>query len=230
MNSEIYLIDYYATSINSIIHKSSLLIKVAFTAFFLLVIITSTKSVQFILYIIIICLLILTARLPLLRILRWALYPVVFGLMFAVSQIFYSPTLAQITVLRVFSTVLLMLLFVNTTGFTTLFSLIPSKTLRNTFLLSYRFFFMIIDSMSSRMNILKIRGIGSAKLIRRLNAISSVIAHSLIHTIEKAERVYRIMLIRGYNGRIGMHKHFSFTPYDIIFIILSGGLVYIWLT
>jgi len=226
MNSEIYVIDSLASKGNSVVHRSSYITKTLFAALFLMIIIFTQNNYKLIAYIVATIALMFVAKLPVKKLITWSIYPLIFGLMFAVSQAFFSYHMAITTMLRVFSTVLLMLFFITTTRFAQIFNLIPSQTLKNTFLLTYRFFFMIIDSISQRMKIMGIRGLNQAKLGRRMNAFSSFIAHSLLHTIEKAERVYKIMMIRGYSGKIGIVAD-GMNKCDLFFIFPLAMVVWI---
>jgi energy-coupling factor transporter transmembrane protein EcfT len=88
---------------------------------------------------------------------------------------------------------------------------------------------MIIDSMSLRLRIMKVRGLGNAGLFRRINAMSNTIAHELIHTIEKADRIYRIMLVRGFNGKLSMHKISWPNANDLILLLCAIGVIIVWL-
>jgi len=173
--------------------------------------------------------LIYLSKLPFLRILKWSLYGIIFGLMFAVSQLFYSYSLAIFTILKVFSCVLLMIWFTTTTGFIDVFSLVPSKTIRNMLILTYRFFFIIIDNFSRRLKLSKVRGINHSRLIIRLKSISNIIAHELIHVLEKAERVYKIMVLRGFDGKISTRKKIKFTKNDLVIFLYLIGVILIWI-
>jgi energy-coupling factor transporter transmembrane protein EcfT len=88
---------------------------------------------------------------------------------------------------------------------------------------------MIIDSFTRRMSILTIRGIKKASIIRKLSAVSTVVAHGLIHTLEKAERVYKIMALRGFNGKIILERTYLLNKYDLLLLLISGGLLAVWL-
>ena len=229
MNSEIYLIDVYANKKNSVIHKSSYISKTIFAFVFLFMIIFSKNYLQIIASIGLTLSLILVSKLPFFKILKWSLYGIVFGLMFALSQIFYSYPLAIFTLLKVFSCVLLMIWFITTTGFVDLFSLVPSKTLRNMLILTYRFFFMIIDNFSRRLKLSKIRGINHSKFLVKMKSLSNIIAHELIHVLEKAERVYKIMVLRGFNGKIGKRRKLKFTKNDLVIFLYLIGVILIWI-
>lgn len=228
MNSEIYLIDVYANKKNSLIHNSSFISKFIFTFIFLFLIIFSKNYFFIISSIAILISLILFSKLPLIKILKWSSYGLVFGLMFALSQIFYSWNLAIFTIIKVFSCILLMIWFTTTTGFVDVFYIIPSKTLRNMLLLTYRFFFMIIDSFYRRITLAKIRGLNNSNIFIKLKYLSSIIAHEMLHTIEKAERVYKIMLIRGFEGKISIKKKIKFLKKDLVMFLYLILIILTW--
>jgi|GEM_PF-6359395 len=228
MNSEIYLIDLYASTKDSLLHRCSYIVKISFTSLFLMLIISSRDPIKIAAYSMVIISLIILAKLPLLKMLKWSAYSLIFGLMFALSQLFYSYPAATLTVLKVFTTVSLMLWFITTTGFMQLFSAIPSKTMRNMLLLTYRFFFMILDNFSRRLSISRIRGSNHARPIDRIRSLSDIIAHELIHTLEKAERVYKIMAIRGFAGKLTMPKRLNLSLNDTVLIAYSIGVMMIW--
>lgn len=229
MNSEIYLIDVYANKKNSIINNCSPISKIIFTFTFLLLLIFSKSYLEITLSILVIFSLIFLSKLPLNKLLKWSLYGIIFGLMFALSQMFYSWNLALFTIVKVFSCVLLMIWFTTSTGFIALFELIPSKTIKNMLLLTYRFFFMIIDNFSRRLKIAKIRGINQSRFLTKLKSFSNIIAHELIHTLEKAERVYKIMLIRGFDGKMSLNKKIDFSLNDLVILLYLIGVILIWI-
>lgn len=228
MNSEIYLIDVYANKKNSVVHKSSFISKFIFTFIFLFLIIFSKNYLFILSSIIILTSLILLSKLPFYKILKWSLYGVIFGLMFALSQLFNSWNLAIFTLLKVFSCILLMTWFTTTTGFIDVFYLVPSKTIRNMLLLTYRFFFMIIDSFSRRLRLAKIRGLNHSKFLVKLKSLSNIIAHELIHVLEKAERVYKIMLIRGFDGKISKRKKIKLSKNDLVILLYLIVIILLW--
>lgn len=228
MNSEIYLIDVYSNRKNSIIHNASLISKFIFTCIFLYLLISSKNYFFIISSIILLFSLIFISKLPFLKILKWSFYGLIFGLMFALSQLFYSWTLAIFTIIKVFSCVLLMIWFATTTGFIDIFYLVPSKTIRNMLILTYRFFFMIIDGFSRRISVAKVRGIYQSKPFVRLKSLSNIIAHEMLHTIEKAERVYNIMLIRGFDGKISRKKKIKFSKNDLVILLYSILVILTW--
>ena len=229
MTSEIYLIDQYANNGQSTIHRATFVAKLLSCTVALLAIIFSTSPFKLLIYIAITLLLIAIAKLPLLRLIRWSLYPLIFGLMFALSQVFSSPQLALLSLIKVFATVLLMMLVITTTGFPRLFSAIPIPILRNTFLLTYRFFFMMVDSFTKKMKIMTVRGFSSASSLRKLTALSDAVAQGILTSLDKGEKVHRIMLVRGFSGKVVMHKKESFGSGDMFMLLFAAVVIVIWL-
>jgi cobalt/nickel transport system permease protein len=229
MTSEIYLVDLYANKKNSIIHKSSPILKIIFTFTFLFLLIFSKDYLKIFIYLGIIFSLVFLSKLPFFKLLKWSLYGLIFGLMFALSQLFYSWNLALFTLLKVFSCILLMIWFTTSTGFIELFSFVPFKTLKNMLLLTYRFFFMIVDSFSRRLKIANVRGLNQSKFLVRLKSLSNIIAHELIHTLEKAERVYKLMILRGFDGKISLNKKVKLSLNDLVIFLYLTGVILIWI-
>ncbi len=228
MNSEIYLIDVYANRKNSVIHNCSFISKFLFAFAFLFLIIFSKNYFFILSSILIVFSLIFLSKLPVSKMLKWSFYGLIFGLMFALSQLFYSWNLALFTILKVFSCILLMVWFISSTGFIDIFYLVPSKTIENMLLLTYRFFFMIIDSFYRRLKLAKIRGLNHSKFLTRLKSLANIVAHELIHVIEKAERVYKIMIIRGFNGKISMKKKIKFYKNDLVILLYLIVILLLW--
>lgn len=141
------------------------------------------------------------ARLSIFQLLSWSTYPLVFVLIFAVSQI-SRPSLAVGSLLRAYDMIVLMLFSINTTPYTKFFELLSrvSVTLSNLGLLTYRFFFLLAEKLQTSLRIIEVRG--GATGIRRFRILSYLIGTLLVNAMDSAERVYGIMVTRGYQGRI----------------------------
>lgn len=229
MSSEIYLIDYYANNIKSKIHSSSIISKFIFVLVLLSAIIFSTSNFKLVLYILLVISLMYIAKLPVKKLLKWSIYPLIFSLVFAISQLFYSYELAATTMLRASSSILMMIFFTTTTGFNQIFEYVPSRTLRNSLFLTYRFFFISVDTFNQKIKISKLRGLSDAKLNRKMRATAQIVAYSFIEIIEKAERVYKILEIRGFNKKIAIPKKVGLSVNDYIIFLSLLGVIIIWL-
>jgi cobalt/nickel transport system permease protein len=219
--SEIYLIDYYSNTIQSILHRLAPQTKVIFLLLVLFSIILSKSILILFLILWLIIFLILVAKLPLLKILKWSLYPAFFALLFIISQIQYG-FLPFITLFRAIDAALCLLLIFCTTPYPTIFSLFSkiSRPLANLFFLTYHYFFLIIDEIQIKLKVMKIRG-GYAAPSKILKNLAFVIGHFLIHSLEKSKRLYDILLIRGFRGVMFSRLSYKFKLADLIFIGLG---------
>jgi len=201
--SSIYLIDYYSNNIDSPIHKISPISKLLFFLLILLSILFSNRVQHLLILIAIIVSLILIAKLPLLKILKWSLYLAFFASIFAISQIGYG-ILPILTFLKAESAALLALFIVCTTPYPKIFSMVNkiSTTLASTMFLSYRFFFLLIDEVEMKLKCMKVRGGYSGGIIKKIKNIGSLIGYLLVSSIEKSERIYNALKVRGFRGRI----------------------------
>lgn len=202
MESEIYLIDHNANNLCGPFHQVSFASKNILLFLFLAMIISSTSINQLLFFLSIGIVSILLSGLDTSKIFKWSLYPLVFVLLFFLSQI-SNPTLAIITFLRAYSMILLLLLLINTTPYPLFFKPISrvSQTISNLCFLTYRFFFLFISRLSTSMEMMKVRG-GRQRRTAYLRNLASLLAVTMILSFEKAERFYDVAFVRGYDGKI----------------------------
>ncbi|MDI6826722.1 MAG: energy-coupling factor transporter transmembrane component T [Candidatus Aenigmarchaeota archaeon] len=217
--SSIYLIDYYSNSIDSIIHRSSIISKLIFLVLVLSSILLTKSLINLLFIVSTIFILIIVAKLPFLKILKWSLFLVFFASLFAVSQIGYGLLPIQ-TTLKAMSASLLMLLIICTTPYPEIFSIFNriSTTLASIMFLSYRFFFLLLDEIEMKLKAIKIRGGYSGSLIKRMKNIGMLIGSLFILSIEKSERIYNILRIRGFKGKVYCFREHEFAPRDLLLI------------
>lgn len=217
--SSIYLIDYYSNSIDSIIHRSSIISKLIFLVLVLSSILLAKSLINLLFIASTIIILIILAKLPFFKILKWSLFIVFFASLFAVSQIGYGLLPIQ-TILKALSASLLMLLIICTTPYPEIFSIFNgiSTTLASIMFLSYRFFFLLLGEIEMKLSIMKVRGGYSSSLIKRMENIGMLIGSLFISSIEKSERIYNILRIRGFKGRVYYFGEHKFTPRDLLLI------------
>lgn len=185
-------------------HKASVITKSLVTVALILLVITMNAIAVLVADFILTLLFIVFSKLPLLRILRWALYPAFFAIFFALSQLPYSVILPVITMLRAVDAALIMLLFINTTPYPQIFSQLSkvSKTLGNVAFLTYRFFFIFIEQTDKRFTTLKVRGGLAGSLKRTIRNLSQFIGSLFIVFMDVSEDTFNAMKVRGYTGKI----------------------------
>lgn len=225
--SSIYLVDYYSNTIKSVIHQITVIPKIIFLLFVLFSVVISKSLFDLLLIFFVIVFLIVIAQLPFLKILKWSLYPAFFASLFAISQIQYGLLPLQ-TMLKAIDAACLVLFVICTTPYPALFSLFGkiSTLLANVFFMTYRFFFLIIDEIQTKIMMLKIRGGYAGGPIQTLKNIGSTIGRLFIHSIERSEKLYDIMITRGYRGVMFSRTSFRFRLFDLLFIGF-GALIFL---
>ncbi len=225
--SSIYIIDYYSNNLESVIHKSSTISKIIFLILVLISILLTKSLFKLLLIIFVIITLIKVAKLPILKILSWSLFLVFFASLFAISQISYGLLPLQ-TILRAFCASSLMFLIICTTPYPRIFSVFNkiSTTLASIMFLSYRFFFLLLDEMEVKLKILKVRGGYSGSLLKRMKNIGMLIGSLFISSIEKSERIYNILRIRGFKGKIYSFEEHKFRLSDL-FLVIIGIIIFL---
>jgi len=105
----------------------------------------------------------------------------------------------------------------------------PEK-LVNIFLLTVRYFYVMFQEYQRLRNAMRVRGF-SARINRHtVNGMANLVGSLLIRSFDRAERVHKAMLCRGYDGVIWVRADFSFKTVDLLFsaqillmLIVVGG-------
>ena len=104
--------------------------------------------------------------------------------------------------------------------------ILPSP-MNSMFLLSYRFSFVISDSVSAMLSAVYSRGGNFVKgFFGRSRLYGAIIGASLIHAIEKAERVGKAMEARGFSGRLFVYEQPPLPGLtELLFIVMAAILL-----
>jgi len=223
--STIYLIDDYANNLDSAMHRASVGTKIASTAVALGTIIFSTTILTLVGQFLIILLFQFASRLPVKRLLIWAVYPAFFAVIFAISQAQYSVELSAQTMLRAVDAALLMLLLIGTTPFTRIIAVLgkASRTLANLAFFSYRFFFLFTDESSRRLTALRVRGGFQGVIQTKIKNATNLIGLLFVSYMESGEKVYDAVTTRGYRGEFSTEAALlgELTRYDFAPVLLA---------
>ncbi|MHA1595778.1 MAG: cobalt ECF transporter T component CbiQ [Candidatus Baldrarchaeia archaeon] len=108
------------------------------------------------------------------------------------------------------------------------------RTLSVMLLLTFRYVFLVIDEMKRMREAVGARG---GSLIRtffeNIKLFGNILGAFLIRTMERAERVYTAMEVRGFDGTIRLlspHKKFSATDMAFLVSSLSSLSLLLWIT
>ncbi|HHU68795.1 MAG TPA: hypothetical protein GXZ31_00655 [Thermoanaerobacterales bacterium] len=226
---EIAFFDNLAVNGKSFLHNASTLSKFIFTAIIINCVIISRGINELIFIAVLQSVLIIAIRLPIKRIFMAAFNPMFFSLVFAVTK--YPPFGydSLLVLLKTFSAVLSVLILISATPFTELFSLLghflPS-IITDALFVTYRSIFILIQQLDNHLTIMKIRGGFNGGFINSIKNFSSLLGLVIIRSIDLSERMYHILKIRGYKGKIYSGKSFLvFNKQDIVSYILAVGTI-----
>ena len=198
--------DYISNNGSSPFHKALPLSKIILSIFMLIFIISTVNLIKLCIMLIFVIVLFLVARIPLGRIGHLAIYPAIFSAIFALFKIGESKALALAIVLKSVDAALVMLFLFSTTPYIqilSLFSVFMPPILVDIFIFTYRTFFILVDSIANTLKSMRIRGgyhrLGLGKNLANMARVLGVI---ILHSFEMSERMYRIYMLRGYNGGI----------------------------
>jgi cobalt/nickel transport system permease protein len=212
-------------------HKSSPWTKIAFLLLLILIVVT-VQNLQILLAVYAFTLIAYWAGgSPKKKLVKWYLLPVFFVLIIALVFVFDEPGFALFKIdffglsfrltdaglmllMRLLVKSLIMVTFSFTLVMTTKYAhlvylvkkILPSP-INTMFLLSYRFSFVVFESVSTMLKAVRSRGGAFVKgFLGKSRLYGAVFATSLIHSIEKAERVGKAMEARGFSGELPVYQ------------------------
>jgi cobalt/nickel transport system permease protein len=81
----------------------------------------------------------------------------------------------------------------------------------------YRYLFVVADEGSRMLRSVELRSAGKRSL--RLRAYGGLVGHLLLRSMDRAQRVYRAMVSRGFNGEIRLMHRLRVRRPDVAFVI-----------
>jgi len=217
--SEIYLIDHYANNKDSFFHRRTVFSKTVLLLLILIVAIFS-ESFQVLFFLILNTLFILLiSNIPIKMIIKWMVYPMIFASFFSISQI-NQGWISLIVFLRASTITFAVISFFCITPYPLIFSKISkiSPFLSAVFFLTYRYFFLIIDSIENQFKLMKLRGGTSGGFKKTFFSIGNLIGTIFISFFERGEKFYNLLKLRGYDGKIYSKNKEIFSFGDILVI------------
>lgn len=99
------------------------------------------------------------------------------------------------------------------------------------FFFVYRYIFVLKDEFSNMQNSVKSRGFSATTSLHSYKTYAFLIGMLLIKSYERASRVYRAMLARGYNGKFYIKEELEFSFSDMMvfsFGVILVGILFGW--
>lgn len=229
--------DYMASNGTSLFHRASVPYKMLMTLCFLGVVISSSNVISLGILIAVLLILYLMARVRFKEILHLLLYPVFFSLLFAAFRFQESWTSGLLIMFKGIGAALVTLFLLATTPWVEVFAFLSAYLpglLVDIFLFTYRSFFILIDQVDNLLRSIKIKGgYHPFNMVMNIKNMAAVVGLILLHSFEMSQRMYKIYLLRGYDGGVPIKRRWWKLDYsDGIVIAISlfvlVGMVISW--
>ncbi len=109
---------------------------------------------------------------------------------------------------------------------------VPDKII-HLFLFTYRYIHVIFQEYHRLINAMKIRGFMPRTNIHTYRSYAYLVGMLLVKSYDRAERIHKAMLLRGFHGKYYTLSRFSITTADIIYLslmlfVIFGLVVFQW--
>jgi cobalt/nickel transport system permease protein len=211
-------IDYWAASGSGAFHRASVLAKLIFVALVVAAAVLSRSVLALTAGYALLLVVAAAARLPLLRIAMLSLYAAIFAALYGISLRGVGLAVYGLVILKAVTPALAVLMLIVSTPYPRLFSLtsavLPELPAAGLFM-TYRTFFILLDMMNNFMVALRLRaGLARGSIVKTVANIPRGIAMLLVSAVERSERLYAVMAVRGYNGSMAEKEDARLTQYD----------------
>jgi len=223
---DISKIDYWATSGTSFLHRAAVVSKLLATAFVIAgVILAGDVAVLAGLYLMVMVT-VRAARLPLVKVMLISLFPGLFAVLYAISQAGAGWTLPAVIIMKALTAASAMILLISTTPYTSVVGfmgrLMP-RVVADGLFMTYRSFFILLELMDHFLKALKLRGgFQPHRLIRNARNVAAGVGMLFIRAFDKSQRLYDVMSIRGYSGRLAATRRLDgFGARDLPYLLAA---------
>ncbi len=205
-------IDNLAYNGKSLMHRASTPVKVALVVVVLGVVVTSQEPRELAGVFLVLGTVFWLSGLPWKELFSLLAYPVLFSLAFALSRLEAGFPVFFTVIAKAATAALGLILLVSTTPYIEVFSLLAlvlPQILIDALYLTYRSLFILLGQMSSFVTILHLKaGLAPWTLLRNARSIGGVLGVMFLHSLKMSERMYDVMMLRGY----GTGVYFRSTP------------------
>jgi len=92
--------------------------------------------------------------------------------------------------------------------------------------ITIKYIVMLGDFSLNMLYSLKLRSVGRNR--NKYSSLSGIAGTLFIKSREMAEEMYSAMECRGFTGTYRVHSRFSFTFADLVYILLNGGIIFVF--
>ncbi len=222
-------IDYWAASGSGAFHRASVLAKIIFVGLVVVAAVLSRSVPALAAGYGLLLVVAAVARLPLLRILMLSLYAAIFAALYGMSLRGVGLAVYGLVLLKAVTPALAVLMLIVSTPYPRLFSLIsavlPELPAAGLFM-TYRSFFILLDMMNSFSVALRFRaGLVPGRIMKTIVNIPRGIAMLLVEAVERSQRLYAVMAVRGYRGSMAEQERARLTRHDWLPLGAGGAVL-----
>jgi cobalt/nickel transport system permease protein len=196
-------IDHWAASGTGMLHRASPVAKVVFLLLVVSAAVVSKNPYTLIAGYLVLISVAMAAGLPWSRVMVLSWYAAVFALLYSFS-IRGGFWIRALFVMKAITPSCAMLILIVSTPYPKIFALfsavLPEMIAAGLFM-TYRTLFILLDMMDNFGSAIRLRGgFSPGSLYKNSANISRGIAMLLVRAVERASRIYAVMVVRGYNG------------------------------
>ena len=208
---DIGTVDLWATHYRSWLHSATLAAKVMLVAAVLLTVILADHVLLLLATYVFLLALLLTTPLPVFTLSATSLYTVLFVAVFAISR-WDGTWLTPLTIVAKAPTMaLVVLLLVATTPYPRIFALLNRflpALVAESLIMAYRAVFVLLELTRRLVLALRLRGgLGGGSPWQRMKNLSIGMGLVFVHSLDYVQRLYLVMRLRGYAGRMAGAPH-----------------------
>jgi cobalt/nickel transport system ATP-binding protein len=203
---DIAAIDMWANSGASRLHRASAAGKgIGAMAFVAAVVLASSPYLLASIYLLLLAG-VFASRLPARRLVEIAAYPTIFAILFAISRWDGGFSTPAVILLKTLTAAQAMVLLITTTPYTDLFAAVGRVMpglLADGLFVTYRSFFVLLREMGRMLTALRLRGgLRPRRYVANTRNVSRAMGMLLVRGVDLSERLYSVLRVRGYRGRI----------------------------
>lgn len=222
-------IDLISSRGDSILHRSSAIAKCFFTFCMIVAILIAQMPGELVLVLAVLLGNYLIAGVSLKEAGHYALYPAFFSLAFAVFQLTVSITAGVIMILKAVTAALALLLLIFTTPYPEVFALMRRflpRVLVDAMFFTYRIFFILLKEIRDLLTSIRLKGGNQrGQIFQNIKSLASALGVLFIHSFEMSERMYQVLLIRGYTGVLHTDREMSLQGWDYLLFITGIAVI-----
>ena len=198
-------VDYWAANGSGLFHRASVLSKLLFLAFVVAAAVASRDPYPLAAGTGMLIVLAALAGLPWAVIGALSLYAAVFALLYAVSLRGDAWTYA-VLLLKAITPAYAVGMVITSTPYPRIFSFLSAflpEILAAGLFMTYRTLFLLLDMMDNFGTAIRLRGgFSPGNIVKNSANIAKGIGALLVRAVERSSRLYAVMVVRGYNGKM----------------------------